>query len=137
VWRAFDNCTEYPPHLYSYFQATLDTCIHNFKWSVPQEILVDCPILEQKLKYLFIHNSYMEDKLIWKPSHDVTLPSKDAYLFHASPHPQNISWVKAIWHAAIAPSKALLVWKILLNNLPTYDFLAKRGCLLPSICSLK
>ena len=82
-----------------------------------------------------IPNTYKEDKIIWKPSHDGNLSFKDAYLFHASSS-QNISWAKTIWHIAIPPSKSILLWKLLLDKLPTDDNLARRGCQLPSICNL-
>jgi len=125
-----------PSHLHSHLQATLDSCIQYFNWSVPQEILAFCPTLQDKLKLVTITKTYKEEELIWKLSHDGALSFKDAYLFQASSHNQNIGWAKVIWHAAIPPSKSLLVWRIPLNKLPTDDILAKRGCLLPFICSL-
>lgn len=36
----------------------------------------------------------------------------------------------------LPPSKSLLVWRMMLDKLPTYEILASIGCNLPSICSL-
>jgi len=51
-------------------------------------------------------------------------------------------WIQAILHSTKIsisiklPSKATLVWRLMLGKLPTDDMLAQRGCCLPSICSL-
>lgn len=92
-------------------------------------------MLNQKLQRTTIPNSFKEDKVIWKASHDGNLTFKDAYLFHAPPS-QSIRWAKTIWHISIPPSKSLMVWKLLIDKLPTDENLAKRGCHLPSICNL-
>lgn len=136
VWRSSNNYSQYPPDLHNNLNATLDSYIHNFRRRVPQEILIACPILQQKLKLVSIPNTYKEDKLIWKQSHDGNLSFKDAFIFQTSPQSQNISWAKVIWNTAIPPSKSLLVWRILLKKVPTDDILAKRGCSFPSVCFL-
>jgi len=88
------------------------------------------------LRMTTILNMFKEDKLIWKKSRDGNLSFKDAYIFHTSSQPQFVSWAKSIWHAAIPPSKSLLVWRIIHGKISTDDHLAKRGLHLPSICNL-
>ena len=51
-----------PSHLHSHLQATLDSCIQYFNWSVPQEILAFCPTLQDKLKLVTIPKTYKEDE---------------------------------------------------------------------------
>lgn len=60
---------------------------------------------------------------------------KEVYL-HQCPIGQHISWVKAIWHIVIPPSKPLLIWRSLNNKLPTDDKLSTKGCYLSSMCNL-
>lgn len=104
-------------------------------WSVPHTISDAFPSLQQKLDLVTIPLSQKEDKLIWKKSHDGDLTFKEAYLFHKN-NSQNITWAKLIWNKAIPPSKSQLMWRILLDKMPTDDQLIKRGCSFPSICSL-
>lgn len=122
-----------PLHFQS--QARISDYIAENRWYVPQDILDAYPSLVQKLNLTTIPNTYKEDKIVWKPSHDGNLSFKDAYLFQTTPS-QVISWAKCIWHLVIPPSKSLLLWKLLLNKLPTDDNLVRRGCQLPSICNL-
>jgi len=125
-----------PQHLHHLLQSHLDTYIMDTKWNVPQPFISAYPILKQKLTSTTIPLIPKDDKLIWKNSHDGSLSFKDAYTFHASNHPQSLSWSKMIWHAAIPPSKSFLLWRVFHDKLPTDDNLSKRGCLLPSICNL-
>ena len=80
--------------------------------------------------------TYKEDKFIWKGSHDGNLTFKEAYLFHSRDQTQNTSWAKLIWNPVIPPSKSLLLWRILLDKIPTDDQLSKRWCQFPSIFNL-
>ncbi|XP_045791752.1 uncharacterized protein LOC123886479 [Trifolium pratense] len=60
---------------------------------------------------------------------------KDAYEFKRNKSPQK-NWAKTIWCNDIPPSKSLLVWRLMLDKVPTDDKLMERGCCLPSMCSL-
>lgn len=51
-------------------------------------------------------------------------------------HLSKIKWAQIIWSKDIPPSKSILVWRMMLDKLPTDEVLASRGCHLPSICSL-
>jgi hypothetical protein len=60
---------------------------------------------------------------------------KDAYLLKR-PAATKIPCAKCIWSNDIPPSKSLIVWRFMLNKLPTDENLSERGCNMPSICSL-
>jgi len=73
--------------------------------------------------------------LIWKHSTVGVLTLKDAYDFKKH-HQPKVHWEKIICSKDIPPSKSLLVWRFMLNKLPTDENLSVRGCSLPSMCSL-
>jgi len=125
-----------PDNLHHLLQSKLSTYLLNQRWNVPQHFIAAYPMFEKKLLLTTVPNTYKEDKIIWKASHDGNLTFKDAYLFHASQQSQNLSWAKAIWHTAIPPSKSLLIRRLLYDRLPTDDNLIRRGCQIPSICNL-
>lgn len=95
-----------PDHLHNLLQSKLSTYIRDFKWNIPHVFLSACPYLHQKLILTTLPNTFKEDKLISKTSHDDSLTFKDAYMFHVSPHPQTLNWTKCIWNSAITPSKS-------------------------------
>jgi len=106
-----------PLHLHNLLQSKVSSFIHENRWSVPQSILSAYPPLQHMLRMTTIPNTFKEDKLIWKKSHDGNLSFKDSYIFHTSSQPQFVNWAKSIWHAAISSSKSLLVWRIMHGNL--------------------
>lgn len=124
-----------PDHLHHLLQSKLSNYLMNHSWSVPQAFLVAYPQLHQKLLLTTIPNSYKEDKIIWKPSHDGNITFKDAYRFQIS-QPQHLHWAKIIWHISIPPSKSLLIWRLFREKLPTDENLIKRGLYFPSVCNL-
>jgi len=124
-----------PDHLHHLLQSKLSTYLMDHRWSVPQVFLNAYPQLQLKLFLTTVPNTYKEDKIIWKPSHDGNLSFKDVYMFH-TPQPQHLNWAKLIWHASIPPSKSFLVWRLFHDKLPTDENLIKRGLQFPSICSL-
>jgi len=82
-----------------------------------------------------ISNQCNEDKLVWNHITSGVFSMKDAYKFKKTNFPK-VSWAKLIWYSDIPPSKSLLVWRLMLDKLPTEDILSGRSCHLPSICSL-
>ncbi|GAU50480.1 hypothetical protein TSUD_409650 [Trifolium subterraneum] len=63
------------------------------------------------------------------------LTLKIAYDFKR-PHAPFLPWAKSIWSKDIPPTRSLLVWRVMLDKVPTDDKLIERGCNLPSMCSL-
>jgi hypothetical protein len=84
---------------------------------------------------IIIPSQCTPDKLIWKHNSSGELSMKDAYEFKRVKSPKK-SWAKIIWCKDIPPSKSLLVWRLMLDKVPTDDKLMERGCCLPSMCSL-
>jgi len=76
-----------------------------------------------------------DDKLVWKHRTSGKLPLKEAFHLKKQHH-LKIPWTKCIWNRDIRPSKATIVWRLMMGKLPIDDMLAQRGCYLPSICSL-
>jgi len=76
-----------------------------------------------------------DDRLVWKHNSTGDLISKEAYAYKKH-HKPKIHWAKHIWSIDIPPSKSLLVWRFMLDKLPTYENLSLRGSHLPSMCSL-
>jgi len=134
--EAFVVAFNIPEHIHNSLHSLVAHYIHDNEWSVPQAIRDIFRSLQQKLNLVTIPFSQKEDKKIWKNSHDGNLTFKEAYWFHNSTNSQNISWAKLIWNKAIPPSKSQLMWRVLLDKMPTDDQLIKRGCSIPSICSL-
>ena len=104
-------------------------------WYVPDCVSNIFPIIPTILNKVTIPLIEKNDQLVWKHSQNGELSFRDAYLFH-SPTTQNVSWAKLIWHKNIPPSKSLMLWRCLLNKLPTDDSLSARGCQVTSMCSL-
>ena len=132
----FTSAYNIPSHLHDSLHSTVAQFIHNNTWSVPQEILTAFPNLQHKLNLVTISKIHKEDRLIWNQSHDGNLSFKGAYMFHSTTHSQPLSLGKILWNSAIPPSKSLLMWRILLDKMPTDEHLIKRGCQIPSICNL-
>ncbi|KAI5417598.1 hypothetical protein KIW84_042270 [Lathyrus oleraceus] len=47
-----------------------------------------------------------------------------------------LPWTKQIWNKDIHPSKAVIIWKLMLGKLSTYDQLMYIGYNIASVCSL-
>lgn len=124
-----------PGHLILQFPAKLENFVENHRWNIPDDLHDLYPNLRSLVSKVTLANHNSSDSLVWKHTTTGELTLKDAYAFkkHASP---KITWAKHIWFKDIPPSKSLLVWRMMLNKLPTDDNLASRGCQLPSMCSL-
>jgi len=117
----------FPPKLCSY--------IHDSHWRIPEVLLQRFPSLRLLNSQVILRTGTKPDKLVWKLNGTSILTLKDAYVFKKHHFPK-VPWAKIIWSKDIPPSKSILVWRLMLNKLPTDDNLAARGCHLPSMCSL-
>jgi ribonuclease HI len=109
--------------------------IQNFHWYIPAEVSQLLPNLTNVVSHVPIPRQAKEDFLVWNHTPSGILTLKDAYEFKKQHFPK-IQWTKTIWSKDFPPSKSLLVWRLMLNKLPTDDILTTRGCSLPSMCSL-
>jgi hypothetical protein len=66
------------------------------------------------------------DQLIWKHNSAGILPLKEAFSFKKH-HPLKIPWTKCIRNRDIPPSKAMMVWRLMMGKLPTDENLELRG----------
>ncbi|PNY07582.1 ribonuclease H, partial [Trifolium pratense] len=62
----------------------------------------------------------LPDVLVWSGNDKGLLTLKDAYNFKRNHFPV-LSWAKVIWCIDVPPSRSLLVWRIMLDKLPTDD----------------
>lgn len=119
----------------SSFPQNLSNYINNSHWSVPNNLNQLLPNLISIISKVTIPIQSKNDKLLRSHSSKGDLTTKDAYLFkrHVA---TKIPQAKCIWSIDIPPSKSLLVWRFILNKLPTDENLSERGCHIPSMCSL-
>jgi hypothetical protein len=109
--------------------------IHNRSWLIPQNLDVLFPILKDLVHEVTIYLEDLPDNLLWNNSSSGDLSMKSAYEFKR--HKAQIkNWAKLIWCKDVPPSKSLLVWRLMLDKVPTYDMLMPRGCCISSMCSL-
>lgn len=76
-----------------------------------------------------------EDVYIWSPVDDGVLAIKVAYRYKR-PAAQILSWGKLIWNVHIPTFISLLFWRLIHQQIPTYENLDARGMIVPSMCSL-
>ncbi|XP_045792564.1 uncharacterized protein LOC123887311 isoform X1 [Trifolium pratense] len=109
--------------------------MHNRSWFIPQNLGVMFPNLKDLVQKVTIPLEYLHDKLIWNNSPTSDLSSKIAYEFKRH-KTQTKNCAKNIWCKDVPPSKSLLVWRLMLDKVPTYDMLMVRGCSMTSMCSI-
>jgi len=108
--------------------------VHRF-WSITLDLQIQIPLLKNLMQQVTISISAHDGRLVWTHTTSGKLPSKEAFHFKKQ-HQLKIPWTKCISNRDIRPSKATLVWRVMLGKLPTDDILAQRGCYFPSNCSL-
>jgi len=118
-----------------HYPKILSDYVVNYQWSFPADLIQEHPISRNLAAQVTLPIQSTADKLVWKHNSIGILTLKEAYNFKKHHFPK-VSWAKIIWSIDIPPSKSLLVWRLMLNKLPTDDNLQTRGCSLPSICSL-
>lgn len=122
-----DIYREYPQFVHDYIQ--------NFRWHIPQTILVQYPALKLLAEKVTIPMEDKEHKLIWNHNSNGELMMRDSYTFKNQPVNTH-NWAKLIWSKDIPPSKSILTWRLIHDKVPTNEKLQQRGCQLPSMCSL-
>ena len=118
---------EYPQRLSSF--------IHNHQWNIPDNLHQILPNLRRLFSQVTIPIQQIEDELIWYHNNIGTLTMKDAFEFKQK-HFLKKHWAKLMWSKDFPPSKSLMVWRLMMNKLPTDENLITRGCNIPSMCSL-
>lgn len=113
----------------------ISSYIQNNQWDTPNELLHAMPDLRRLVTQVTIPVQQKEDELIWCHSTNGTLSMKEVYESKKHHYPKK-KWAKLIWSKDYPPSKYLMVWRLMLNKLPTNENLTERGCNLPSMCSL-
>lgn len=124
-----------PDHIILEFPDKLENYVENHRWSIPDNLHHMFPDLRLLVSKVTLANRSLPDSLVWNHSSNGDLTMKDAYSFKKHAFPK-IPWAKHIWSNDIPPSKSLLVWRLMLNKLPTDDNLVARGYNLPSMCSI-
>ena len=119
-----------PISLSSTFPQHVNAFMVNKQWSIPIEIQNHVPLLKNLVTQVTIPTADQSDQLVWNHNASGNLPLKDAFHFKKHHH-MLIPWTKCIWNKDIPPSKAMLVWRMMMGKLPTDDLLAQRGCHLP------
>jgi len=117
------------------FPVKVKDYIINKQWCIPTSVLALYPTIQLLVTNVIIPFEDKTDQLIWKHTTSGNLYMKDAFLFKKKNH-LKLSWTKHIWCKDIPPSKATLVWRLMLNKLPANENLSLRGCSFPSMCSL-
>lgn len=102
--------------------STISDFISNNGWSLPSELLHIFPNIPAIVKDIY----FLGSKPGWIHTSSSELGMNDAYQ-SLVPVGQKVPWAKELWNLAIPPSKTLLMWKIIDNNISTYDIIVRRG----------
>ncbi|MCH80179.1 ribonuclease H protein [Trifolium medium] len=124
-----------PCHIVPFLSSKVVDFIVNGCWSIPSPLAQAYPTLSSILSNVVIPLEHSHDKLLWKHSDHGDLQQKEAYLFKVQQY-QILDWAKLIWMKDIPPSKALLVWRLMHDKIPTDENLMLRGCHISSVCNL-
>jgi len=124
-----------PETITSNLPTSVKAYITNHQWNLPPDIFNAFPQLRTFVNKIDVPISDKEDSLVWKHNSTGTLSLKEAYEFKKNQFPK-LSWTSLIWSKDIPPSKSIMVWRLMLDKLPTDDNLTLRGCSFPSMCSL-
>jgi ribonuclease HI len=115
--------------------STVSDFLHNGQWILPPQLSLMFSNLRSIIHNVVIPLEDFQDKLLWKHSDSGALELKHAYSFKVQQF-QDLQWAKLIWIPDIPPSKALLVWRLMHQKVPTDENLMIRGCSIPSMCNL-
>jgi len=124
-----------PPHISSLLVSKVSDYIIDGEWAIPEALEQMFPILRILIQQATIPLNPEDDQLLWKHTTNGDLDLKQAYSFKLH-HSEELQWTKLIWNPDIPPSKSLMVWRLMLNKIPTDDNLMIRGCQLASVCNL-
>jgi ribonuclease HI len=123
-----------PAHISQHLTSTVSDYIVNGAWSFPPQLLQQFNF-SSIIHRVIIPYDGPNDQLLWIHTDSGDLQLKDAYCFKFQQF-QELPWAKLIWSSDIPPSKSLLVWRLMHDKVPTDEQLIRRGCYMPSMCSL-
>jgi hypothetical protein len=122
-----DQISSLPPRVCDY--------IEQFKWNISDELDDYFPNLRNLVSQVTLPTFDTDDMLVWQHTPDGELSLKEAYKFKKHSLVK-LPWTKYVWNKDVPPAKSLMVWRLMLDKLPTDDKLSHRGFNLPSMCSL-
>lgn len=118
----FSQSFQLTHHQLSTFPKKLSSFITSNHWNFPADLLTMFPTLKILADQVVIPNQPTRDKLILKHSTNGDMTLKEAYNFKKS-NSTKLPWAKLIWSNDVPPSKSLMVWRLMLDKLPTDDIL--------------
>jgi ribonuclease HI len=124
-----------PPNISSLLSSRVSDFVRNGTWCIPEALANIFPTLVTLVNEIPLPLEPDQDELLWKLTDDGRLTLKEAYKFKSHAWP-TLSWASYIWSVDIPPAKSLLVWRLMLDKLPTDENLRQRGCQIPSVCNL-
>ncbi|WJX71700.1 hypothetical protein P8452_55669 [Trifolium repens] len=124
-----------PPNISSLLSSRVSDFVRNGTWCIPEALANIFPTLVTLVNEIPLPLEQDQDELLWKLTDDGRLTLKEAYKFKSHAWP-TLSWASYIWSVDIPPAKSLLVWRLMLDKLPTDENLRQRGCQIPSVCNL-
>ncbi|CAJ2632471.1 unnamed protein product [Trifolium pratense] len=124
-----------PTHISQLLTSTVSDYLVNGHWVIPPQLTQAFNNLIAIVNQVIIPLEPCQDHLLWNHTDSGDLQLKAAYQFKMQNF-QDLHWAKTIWNSDIPPSKSLLVWRLMLNKVPTDENLMIRGCYMPSMCSI-
>lgn len=109
--------------------------IDQFTWRISEDLEEFFPNLRNLVSQVTLPCFDTDDILAWNHTADGELSLKEAYRFKKHILVK-LPWTKIVWNKDIPPAKSLMVWRLMLDKLPTDEKLSHRGLNLPSMCSL-
>jgi hypothetical protein len=136
-WCGLPLATSLNIHHYviQWLPSKVSDIIHNQVRHIPPLLDNLYPLLKNIVQKITLLLEPSLDMLVWKGTSNGMLSLKDAYEFKRHHFPI-LARCKNIWSKYFPPSRSLLVWRVMLDKVPTYDKLSERDCNLPSMCSL-
>ncbi|KAL6188090.1 hypothetical protein ACLB2K_039484 [Fragaria x ananassa] len=116
----------FAPEILPFLNDKVCTFIHNREWRIPWSFKRAHQVVAEVISSLPLPAFDMSDQPVWAMETSGILTARSAYCMLAEDLPV-VNWGCKIWHAAIQPRKSLVTWKVLLNRIPTDEFLQRRG----------
>lgn len=94
-------------------------------WKILDILLTKIPSFMEVVNNITVANSYVNDKVVWRPTTNDILSFKDVINFIRCFSPMHL-WSKMIWSKVIPPNKSFLVGRFFHNRIPSNDNLKKK-----------